>query len=243
MKFQQRDLDLFSDIKRRYHASTGRCTPTALSIRAELLWAGEHYLLVRTGPKQYGREVEIWSREMLLLRRGSRGNAMMEIALATLDPTIREWRGNTRRVLHQVGSSYHQFKSRRWGKGLLTDLIAHAKKLNYEFEDRLEAFKKQRASEHAFSQGICNYVERSGFKVQGNLERNGIAFPVGLNYQFEILPNWSKKLTFLAARDGTVKVTLTEAVLDGPEFELLVAALRSIREKREFEIAKERSVV
>lgn len=231
MEFNPVDLKLFTYLKHKMRDDVESLKLTNYTLEAKLLWAGAHYLLVKTGPLYGRRAVEIWSREGLLLRRGNpTENGMFELALATIDLANKSWMLNFRRTLWKQGAagSYKQFARRRWGKGLLKELIEFCEEEDRTFlvREALEIERQQKARNFAAS--ACNYVKDLGIELSGK------KFTSNKKYQALIEGDRTHRLEFHFTPKSSRKITFgaTNCQLDQEEFELLARAFNEIRKKR-----------
>lgn len=241
MEFNQNDLDLFETAKGIMHRTA--CTSdrlTAYTMDAKLVWAGAHYLLIRSGPFEGKKDAEIWSREALLLRRGNpTKNAMVEIALATIPLIHKKWAQNLRRTVWRQGSraqvAHGKFNYRRWSKSLVADLIEFCEEQDRSFQEREAKAISNLEESHTFSQGICKLMIDQGFKVCGTTRVDDVQFPCGYRFHVNMVEGTTGRRNEVRLRPTSrrvVEVELTTQEFDQEEFEFLAEALGKIREKR-----------
>lgn len=232
MPFEATDWDIFNYAKSVLRG--GRRRGCRYVRDTELLWAGKHYLLIKTGPGEGRRSTKLFSREYLILSRGNpSGVAMVEVALAAIDPVHHVWRENRHRTLHNTdGTGDERWRGRRWSKRLLDELIAYAQEQDRTFleRERAEALKTQ--SNDAFSQRTVQLVKESGFSVDGVLEFNGVEFPVGSTYKSKIGRNDDDHFEFTSNAERTITTHVHVLDLSPEEFEIMLDALTRIHKLR-----------
>lgn len=235
MQISAYDQILFDSIKERMTDGNYKTRKSNYITQTELLWSGQHYLLVRTGPKvdagKAVRKVTLWSREYLLLRRKDRHvNAMIALALAAIEPVHHEWRSNRCRLLHKTdGNGHARFRGKKFSKSVLSDMVAFCEEEERTFFEREVAESNKLDEANKFSQAAVRFVECAGFKIAGTIEKRDVARPAGERYEatpegfafggFEFTPNSSVE----------VEVEIQNLDLDATEFEILVEALGKIQ--------------
>lgn len=241
MEFNQIDKLLFEHACKVMHLNG--CTKderTAYTKEAKLVWAGKHYLLIRSGTFEGKKEAEIWSRETLLLGRGNvEKNPMQEIALATIPLVHKNWPDNFRRTLWRQGSITRiadgKFSRRRWNNALVQDLVEFC-----EEEDRLLPGREAAAiarldDQHTFSQSACKLMQDHGFRIKGTIMIDDIPFPVGHKFRVTMRDGSGLRqdeFRFKPTKKREIEVELTNQTFDFDEFEILAEALVKISKKR-----------
>lgn len=240
MEFNQVDKMLFEHARKVMHQNG--CTKdawTAYTKEAKLVWAGKHYLLIRSGPFEGKKEAEIWSRESLLLGRGNvEKNPMQEIALATIPLVHKNWSDNFRRTLWRQGSITRiadgKFNRRRWSKSLVQDLVEFCEEEDRLLPEREAAAIARLDDQHGFSQSACKLMQDHGFKVGGTIMVDDIPFPVDHRYRISMLGDTGRQneFRFRPTKRREIEVELLRQMFDFDEFEILAEALAKISNKR-----------
>jgi hypothetical protein len=244
MQTSVHDQILFDFIKERMAEGSFADRKKNYVKQTKLLWSGQHYLLVRTGPKSDGdeviRKVVLWSREYLLLKRKDQSdNAMMTIALAALDPVHHVWRSNRSRVLHVTGrlSGHERFRGKKLTKSVLADMIAFCEDEDRTFFER-EAAESNRVNEaNKFAQDAVRLVQSAGFKIVGAVEENGVPRPAGARYGATTDGSTESCFDFKPNSSVDVNVDISDLEVDSTEFEILVEALGKIQKLKRARLA------
>ena len=240
------NAELFEYLKGIMHASVTRDRRTNYTKQAKLLWAGKHYLLVKTGPVEGVSEVEVWSREALLLKRGNpTKNAMVEIALAAIDPIHKRWGANFRKVLwtSRSGGIVGGACDSRWSKTTKTLLVHWVKRaLEETFDYRLAQFQDTADEINKFSQDMAAIFNDGRRRTMGTIARDGVPYPAGCTYHVMLPGDPGQRARFRfrpSTTNNRVTVHWNDVDLDRKEFEILAEAVLKIVKNREAALGQE----
>lgn len=234
-------LELFAFVKKLMRGETESGRETAYTTKSELLWSGKHYLLIREGPYNGSRGVELWSVESLLLQKGNpTKNGMLEIALATIEPIHRMWKFNKRRTLASSGGSYgtvEAFRGRRYCKALRQEMIAYCEEQDQTFKLR-ETEEVNRVDDYnEFSKNLVLKAKGLGFEVS-KLSRSSDpyedSFPAERTYATSLHGSsaTAEKFRFKPTSRKQVLMKWSQMTMTGEEFEVLLEAVAQINSMR-----------
>jgi len=236
-------LELFSYAKRLMRRETDSLKETVYITKSELLWSGKHYLLIREGPYQGSRGVELWSVEALLLQKGNpTKNGMLEIALASIDPIHRKWKVNKRRTLAcSAYASVKAFRGRRYSKTLCRELIAYCEEQERDFKLREAEEIKHVDDYNEFSKNLVLKAKSLGFEISGaeigNDPYKEDSFLADRTYSTSLHMSSTTCERFRFKPTSSKKVVLkwSQMTMTGEEFEVLLEAVAQINTMRKEE--------
>lgn len=255
--FSGADIGLLRYFKERLHQTMGEARGgdrRAYATDAELVWSSKHYLMVRTGPDDGKRTIMLFSREAALLRRGNRDkNAMLEVALATINPVFKTWNANIRRTLWISGKygggleELRYLRGRRYSKSLLQELIVYAESFEASLDQRLNDYIVGETKIKEFVRGIPKTLLEGGLNI-GGIDRGRSSYKVNPKrmradqvYHVDLPGEKSSKtrFKFKISRTGTIKMMWPEFNMTPEEFEVMQKAVVEIARMRADRLAKE----
>lgn len=232
MNFSSHDYELLSKIRRMLRRETLNTRTARYAEEVKLLWTNKDYVLVKTGPWSGCSSVYLYSRQRLLCLIGNPyKNAMVEIALASIDPLHNTWQKNYRRKLWEQSDhvlAYPQFSKRRWSKTLLKEMIAYAEKLSADLPQAMEAERELRRAKRQHIRDTCNRVKDLGLEVM----------PVGETPDKDFVTKvdgWGN-IRFTPLGGGQIKLYIGRSrVVSNQEFMIFMEAMSKIDSLRKKE--------
>lgn len=184
-------LEIYNKRNKRLHLSTTP-KPEKLWNDAEVLWSGDHYLMIREGPHLGARLTYLVSREGLLLDWGNPDkNPLVELALAAIHPCHLKDLWNRRELLHcskadHVSGKNPRFKD-RMSPTLQLDMMLYATKRDEAFREEEVVLKAEFDEAMARSRETAVYVQNSlKLPIHGKHRYLGYEFPVGAEMHVDI---------------------------------------------------------
>jgi len=176
--------------RRRYAREQPR--PESLWEDAEILWSGEHYLMIREGKRDGCRLTYLVSREGLLLRWGNPDkNPLVELALAKIHPVFGRDLWVRRELLHcsrrkQESVLNPRFKG-RMSQSLQLHMIHYATKKDMNFEEDAAKLTAEFDEAMEFSRRNAEYaIEKLGEYPNGTIRWKDYEYPVGSKLSIRI---------------------------------------------------------
>ena len=218
--------------------------PTNLWKKAELLWAGEHYILVREGLYEGQRRTVLLNRESLLLRRGNPDkHPLIALALAVIHP-VHKTHPRREVLLHSSRlddtTGHELFNGLRWSKRLLCDLIFLSKTKDMAFKEDEESWIAKFEDTNAFSNRVLDRFEQgTDKKLYGPTEQDGYQRPPDNMYQTDSTAGptgpFNGQVTIRPIGcSRTVRLVFRSTMnFNEEEFEVFVDALAEIKRMRE----------
>lgn len=213
-----------------------------LVTETKLLWAGKNYVMVREGPDEGSYCVVLYSRTQVFLKGGdARNNAMMEIALATLDPGHKSWADDYKRELWVSGkhgggiNELRHLRGRRFGKKLVAELVEFAEELDLTQEQRFAEFKQTRADQRRYANSVGKLFVELGVPVLGrdpkrySQTKHYKSFVPQKRYSAQL--GDKRSLKFTVHRSGQIEVKL-DAKFSKEEMVFLAEAVALIHKNR-----------
>lgn len=239
-KFGPVDISLMATARKMLDdVASSKSDVSDYAAKATLLWAGAHYLLVRTGLYQGKREVFLLSRETLLLVRGNKGeNAMLAVALATIDPILKNWNDHFKRRLwcsghfpKEVLPETRHLNGTRWSKALRAELTTFAEQQDATFDERLQAEADVRRLATEFAERVAAGVKAQGLPLSDEFDPLRPSRMLGV--RIEGANHASEIFLFAPVKLDVIRVIWQRVHFNLEEFEILTKAVREINALRQ----------